>query len=409
MVICYVPALDLRWIDASACPYVSRLFDDFPSIELTNFPTVDNVPSMLTGVPPHEHGVWGPRFRAAPTDGGWSSRIVDSLPDLVTTTAQCAVHALRRPVELATVPPRRRRRYELMRFKFIKYGADNLVTQPIQGYPSFLSAAGSDRCRFRFETSLDGLDRALSELGDASVAIDMIEVHGLDEMLHWRIDDRAEVLAHLSRVDEFVRALHQKCLRSNRCFLLLSDHGMEPVERWIDMRPVIGLLRGLRDEADFFIENTRATFWLHTERARQRVLDALAGLEHGTIVGWRDLAQYGVRFADASYGDVYFYADAGSTLFPNDFYHPLANLVLSVTDRAQRARYRHPRHRGDHGYFPDSACERGYLLVADEDLEVACEQASITDVAPTILDLVGLPAAPTMRGRPAFRRGRGVS
>ena len=53
IVICYVPAMDLRRVDSSSCPYVSSLLNDFPWVEIRNFPTVDNVPSLLTGAYPH--------------------------------------------------------------------------------------------------------------------------------------------------------------------------------------------------------------------------------------------------------------------------------------------------------------------------------------------------------------------
>jgi hypothetical protein len=129
-------------------------------------------------------------------------------------------------------------------------------------------------------------------------------------------------------------------------------------------------------------------------------------LDHGTVVRRQDLDQYGIRFPDDAYGDVYFYAHPGSTLFPNDFYQPLANSVLALMDRQQRSRYRYPTHRGDHGYFPENACERGYIVLAADGFTATSERVSIVDIAPTILDLLGLAPPSTMQGRPAFRNQR---
>jgi hypothetical protein len=237
----------------------------------------------------------------------------------------------------------------------------------------------------------------------------MIEVHGLDEGLHWNTGDEAQTSEQSRRVDDFVEALHHKCIRAHRSFVLLSDHGMEPVKGSIDMRSVLDTLDGLAEEADYFVENTRATVWLHTERARRSVLGILAGLENGTVMPWRELSEYGVRFQDGAYGDVYFYADAGFTLFPNDFYHPVANLVQSLVDPAQRSRFRSPRHRADHGYLSESDAERGFMLVAEEGWRPVAEAIPITDVAPTLLHLIGLAPADTMRGRAAFFGPRGVA
>jgi hypothetical protein len=393
-------------VEAASWPYVTRLLADFPRVEIRNFPTVDNVPSLLTGVPPHEHGVWGPKLVTPTVSAGWSTRLVDSVPDLVTTTAQCAVHVLRGPVELATMPPRRRRRFELRRFKFIKYGASDRVSGPIAGFPSFLSVPGPGRCRFVFEPRLDGLDRAVSELVEADLAIEMIEVHGFDESLHWMMGDEPETRDYSRQVDDFIAALHRKCIHANRSFALLSDHGMEPVVGSIDMRPVLDALNDLDEEADYFVENTRAAFWLRTDRARRSVLELLEGLENGTVLPWRDLAEYGIHFQEAAYGDIYFYADAGFSLFPTDFHHPLANLVQSLVDPAHRTRFRRPRRRGDHGYLSENAAERGFMLVAEQGFEPLEEVIPITDVAPTLLHLIGLTPADTMRGRAGFRGPR---
>jgi hypothetical protein len=398
--------MDLRRVDSSSCPYVSSLLSDFPWVEIRNFPTVDNVPSLLTGAYPHEHGVWGPKLRSRSVSGGLVARIVDSMPDLVTTTAQCAAHVLGEPVELATVPPRRRRRFELLRYKFIKFPEDNKVTLPIRGYPSFFSVAGSERCRFTFEPRLDVLDRQLSKLAAGDLIVEMVEVHALDELLHWNTNDGPELAGYFRQVDEFVAELHRKCLRTNRRFLLLCDHGMERVHESIDIRQGLEALDIPMEELDFFIENTRATFWLHTDRAREAILELLGGLDHGTVVRRQDLDQYGIRFPDDAYGDVYFYAHPGSTLFPNDFYQPLANSVLALMDRQQRSRYRYPTHRGDHGYFPENACERGYIVLAADGFTATSERVSIVDIAPTILDLLGLAPPSTMQGRPAFRNQR---
>jgi len=406
IVICYVPAMDLRWVDSSSCPYVSSLLSDFPWVEIRSFPTVDNVPSLLTGAHPHEHGVWGPKLRSPRVSGGLAARVVDLMPDLVTTTAQCAAHVLRGPVELATMPPRRRRRFELLRFKFIKFPEDNKITLPIRGYPSFFSVAGSERCRFTFEPRLDALDRRLSKLAEGDLIVEMIEVHGLDELLHWKMDDEPKIAGYFRQLDEFVAELHRKCLRTNRRFLLLCDHGMEPVHDSINIRQGLEALDVPTEELDFFIENTRATIWIHTDRAREATLELLGGLEHGTVVRRQDLNQYGIRFSDDSYGDVYFYAHPGSILFPNDFHQPLANLVQALMDPQQRSRYRYPKHRGDHGYFPENACERGYIVLTEDGFAATAERISITDIAPTILDLLGLAPATTMRGRPAFRNQR---
>jgi hypothetical protein len=250
---------------------------------------------------------------------------------------------------------------------------------------------------------MDALDGELSELVEGNLIVEMIEVHGLDESLHWGMDDRSRIAGYFRQIDDFVAELHRKCLRANRRFILLCDHGMEPVHDSIDIRQGLEGLDVPTKEFDFFIENTRATIWIHTDRAREAILELLGGLKNGTVVRRQDLVPYGIRFPDDAYGEVYFYANPGFILFPNDFHQTLANLAQSLMDPQQRSRFRYPMHRGDHGYFSENACERGYMVLAEDGFTATSERISIIDIAPTILDLLGLAPSNTMQGRPAFR------
>ena len=101
----------------------------------------------------------------------------------------------------------------------------------------------------------------------------------------------------------------------------------------------------------------------------------------------------------ADYGDVYFYAEPGYILFPNDFYQPIANVALSLLDRHQRCRLWNPRHRGDHGYFPEHACERGFMILADENFSTSLDSAALVDFAPSVLALLGQERPDSMKGR----------
>ena len=108
---------------------------------------------------------------------------------------------------------------------------------------------------------------------------------------------------------------------------------------------------------------------------------------------------YDVRFEDDAFGELYVFADPGYVFFPHDFYQPLGNLVLGVMDRQQRARARRPVHRGNHGYLPVHPSERGWMLMDDATVQPRMTEASIVDVAPTLLELVGVTPPDYMQGR----------
>jgi hypothetical protein len=397
LLVCYIPALDLRTMDEATTPYISRLLDTQPWARIHTLPTVDHVPTLLTGTYPHEHGLWGLKLRppsaSAPLDA-----VVDMLPELVTTTAQCVVHAVTGHFDLATMPASRRRRFESKRFKAVKLTAHRSILEPIGGLPTVFSVVGKDDADFVFHADLKRLGSLLERLGSGRVTLEVVEVHALDRLQHWRLDQPERIRYYYRQTDDFVRDLHQKCERNGVTFVLLSDHGMEPVTGYIDLLGGMRRLGVPSREYSYFIENTRATYWFHSDRARATIGDWLASQRDGSLFTYTDMRQYCMDFRDASYGDVYFFPNPGFTFYPNDFCHPLANRVLAYQDWQQRPRMTNARHRGDHGYRPEAECERGLLVVADDGRATRSQDITLVDFAPTILDLLGHAAPASMRG-----------
>ena len=108
--------------------------------------------------------------------------------------------------------------------------------------------------------------------------------------------------------------------------------------------------------------------------------------------------QFNVSFDDASYGEYYLMADAGSIFFPHDFYQPLANLYLGLFGPSQRIRISNPVHRGNHGYLPHYPSEKGFLVIADPEVHPTREQMSLIDFAPTVLNCIGATKPSHMSG-----------
>lgn len=401
--IAYVPGFDHRRVDAEVCPHVAKLHRAYPTVTFKTPATSDSMPTLLTGAYPHQHGIWGPKLpRSGPARSPWSG-IVDALPDLATTTFQCVQHVVLAPVDMAGVPPRRRRRFEMCFFKHVKTrGGD--VTAPINGQPTMFSVAGQGRSRFSYLPGLRGLDRHLPSLAAGDHALEMVEIHCLDQIQHWMADREDAVRSAYRQVDDFLEKLHTECLRSGRAFVFLSDHGSEPVKDTIDLAGALRRLELRGDEYDFYIENTRARFWLHTPRARSKVMELLESIPHSQVLSWQDLERFGIRFPSGDFGEVYLYPAPGYILFPNDFHHVLANRILALYDLQQRPRFFRPAHRSDHGYLPHAESETGFMVLADEDFAPRSSRIDMVDIAPTVLALLGIPPANTMCGQPAFQR-----
>ena len=162
---------------------------------------------------------------------------------------------------------------------------------------------------------------------------------------------------------------------------------MERVQHSIDLKKALKGSQVPENSYEIFIEPSKATIWFHDPASRERLEASLRDLEGGEVLSREDLARYGLHFEDGRYGDLYFYARPGFSIFPSDFYQPLANLVLGLLDWQQRPRINDPCHKGEHGYLPEHECEAGLLLIANKE-EVIPERVRLVDIAPKIMDLV---------------------
>lgn len=404
-VICYLPALDVRRLAAGHCPYLAGLLAAHPSVRFRAQPTTDQMATLLTGTYPHQHGLWGPKLKS---DGMRAARerVVDLLPDLVTTTAQCVWHVLGRPMDLATMPPHRRRRFEWLRFNVKQIRDASRVLRPVNGLPSFFTVLGEGHGRFVYHDNFWRLDELLDDVGNGEHAVEMVDAHCLDHVQHWNMSDTGLVDACYAGIDQFAAALHRKCERNGILFIALSDHGMEPVQGVVDLHRVLTSQDIPRSEYDYFIENSKTTLWIHSNRAREVLLDRLSSLEFGSVLRRDEMTRYGLRFQDDSYGAAYFYANPGITFFPNDFHQFLSSAFISLVDPQQRARRRVPWHQADHGYRSEHESEVGFMVLAEEGYQAWDERAELIDIAPSVLQLVDRRPPATMKGRNLFQPRR---
>lgn len=400
LLVCYVPGLDARRVDATKTPYVAALRRDCGTVEIRTLPSTELVPTLVSGTLPHQHGVWQvslrPEFRSGAAVGA-----AQYLPDGLVTTLQCARHLFEPTYDLAVIPRRRRRRFELHRFKYTRRAASHDSMLAFSGYPTIFGLLG-DRSRYVFIRDFGSLSRLARSLPADERPLTFIEMYALDLVQHWHLDDGEVMDDALVCTDRFVRELHAGCRERGTRFLLLVDHGQEPVVGTIPLVQALRQSRIPETEFSYFVELASARLWFHSDRARQELTAVLARLPRTTLLGWRQMHEYQVCFEDDSFGELYAFADAGHIFFPHDFYQPLGNALLGLMDRHQRARFRNPVHRGNHGYLPHFPSEKGWLLVDDTSLVTIRPEAQLIDVAPTLLSLVGTTPPACMSGRPIF-------
>jgi Type I phosphodiesterase / nucleotide pyrophosphatase len=426
MFICYIPGMDLRRINTNNTPCIASLFKSYPNVKIISFPNTDLMPALLTGVYPHEHGMWQVRLKSESLSSRRCSQ--NWIPDILTTTYQCLVHLFNHSFDLATIPARRLRHFEIMRFKQtrhyfpslfelfskILYGKNFEQNKSEEWHPHFLeigsiktifSIVGKGNSKFVFNRKFSKLNKILGKACSRDAHLEFLELHSLDIIEHWNLDDSGAMNGFYREVDTFIKSLHQKCEQAGVTLLILSDHGQEQVKGTIDIKGQLKRLDVSEDEYKYYLEAPMARFWFHTGRARAKIVDMLSSISNGTVLSYKDMHRYNVKFDHDQYGEIYFVADPGYIIFPHDFYQPFANCFLGLADRQQRRRIWNPKLKGSHGYLPRSASETGFMMALDHTFRTNGKpEIDVIDVAPSILALMGYQKPDHMTGSSAFTK-----
>jgi hypothetical protein len=304
--------------------------------------------------------------------------------------------------DLAAVPTRRLRRFELKRFKYARRMGSSKILR-IGGLESIFSIVGDKKSTYLFNRKFEDLENLLGKICFGNYELELLELYALDILQHWNLDDGNKIIEFYRGVDNFVKNLYEKCQKLGIKLMILSDHGMEAVIGSIDIKRELKRLNLAEDEYTFFVEVPMARFWFHTDRARKEITEMLSSMKNGTLLSYKEMHDYNIKFDDHQYGEVYFVADPGYIIFPHDFYQPLANIFLGLKDWQQRSRLFNPIHRGYHGYLPQHESEKGFMMVLDDKYNVDKQEADIIDVAPTILGFLGYKPPDYMKGKSVFK------
>src|SRR5262249_46898952 len=140
----------------------------------------------------------------------------------------------------------------------------------------------------------------------------------------------------------------------------------------------------------------------HSQNARDKIIAIISSVDHGRLLTFADMAKYHLELADRRYGDVFFILDPGYMFFPHDFYHPIGNLFLALTEGMQWSRLSDPRHRANHGYLPDSDTEQAFVILLDRSRRATVRDGELIDLAPSLLEFMGRTPPESMKGRRLF-------
>ena len=229
--------------------------------------------------------------------------------------------------------------------------------------------------------------------------LEFFELYAFDIFSHWHLDQTERIESELRRLDGHLEQISSNCTEKGYAFLLLVDHGQEVVRDHLDLCQVLKEADVLDDDLHYYIEVAVARFWFRSDESRHSVTKVLESIPQLSIMRNEELSQFGIRFEDDRFGELYAIADHGVIFFPHDFYEPIASSYLGLTQPEMRPRLRDPRVRGYHGHHPDHPAEQGYMVLADDRFAPASDWMTLRDFAPTALTLLGKEIPEHMKGQ----------
>jgi hypothetical protein len=398
--VCYVPGFDLRHINDRGASYTARLLTSFPHVKIKSYPCTELLPSILTGAYPQQHGKYQISLKDS-VSHTQPKKGPSRAAELLVTTLQCAYSLIDYRFDLPGVPAWRRRSFDLTaRFKFVVRRRNSDVLRRIGGLDTIFDVV--DNSTYHFSMEFLRLNKLFNKICTGIHRMEFVEIHSLDVIQLWYMDQPERINYYYRHFDEFVQKLHNRCQQSNMTLVLLVDRGMEKTKKTMNIMAKLTQVDIRVNEYSFFIEPPMARFWFHTDRARSTITEMLSTLPHGQLLRFRDMSRYHLEFETMKFGETFFIADAGYMIFPHDFYNPIGNMFLGLTDWKQRPRIVDPRQRAAHGFLPSAESETGFMIVCDETCSTGMEQAEIIDVAPSLIELLGCRRPKSMKGRPLF-------
>ena len=189
-----------------------------------------------------------------------------------------------------------------------------------------------------------GLPNVLRGLKDAPPGFWYLKIVSTDTMGH-KLGPRSSAMASfLRQIDKLVKRTVEvlRYLKEDLKLLIMSDHGMSPVSRYVRL---LKMIRGMtvkpcRDFL-FFTDSTMVRFWPLTDYAERKIETLISKIREGYLLSERKLRRLEVP-PDKRYGFMVFVLEEGAVFKPC-FFH------------------RHERVKGMHGYAHVQS-EEGYPM-----------------------------------------------
>lgn len=165
------------------------------------------------------------------------------------------------------------------------------------------------------------LEEARRHAAEGDLEFMLIYTAKTDGMLHFHVNEPDYIQKTFDALATRIRAIIEAAKSSyeNVDFYLFSDHGMTPLAGEVDVITRIEALpyKFGQDYVAVY-DSTMLRVWILNAACRTEIVNSIAHDCHGRWLADDELQQWGCRFADNKYGDLFFLMDAGWQINPSD-------------------------------------------------------------------------------------------
>jgi hypothetical protein len=312
------------------------------------------IPSILTGVPPAQHGHWN-LFYYDPQHSPFRwLRYFRFLPDRVLesrVTRKLLKEMGRRvlglgPLFECCVTPRLLRHFNWTEKRNI------YATGGITGARSIFDQLAAEQKSFHVYSyhhfsDAAAFKQAQQDMKTSGPGFYFVYLCEFDSILHHHCTDDAKIDDTLRVYADNLQQLFgtARSIDPRASLTVFSDHGMTPIRKHFDLVSQVEAL-GFSQPDDYLAvyDSTMARFWFFTAESRQKISALLTESSCGRILSDAELQAMGIFFPDHRHGELVFLLRPGWLLGGSDFN---STRWMPI---------------GMHGYHPDDAYSDGIFL-----------------------------------------------
>lgn len=199
--------------------------------------------------------------------------------------------------------------------------------------------------------------------------IDHYFIWETDGLWHYPWPNSKPLLKLMNQLDKKIKELYNQAIKKHKKInlFIFSDHWMEEIIWTVDVKSILERLP-LKIEKDYivFYDSTFVRFRIKNKEAEKIIIKELSKIKHLTYLNKKLKDKYKINFTTKKWGDLFFIADNGYRIFPDNFAPVKFNTKWM------------------HGYFPEDNKNAQWIFITNT-FASKKKEIDVIDMFPTLL------------------------